>query len=87
LRAGVTYDVEFYPWSVTSFSTGWQVYSPNDVETDPSNDRVDYLFQVAAGEGPTAVDAVSTLSLGLLLLALGAISQLEFTRRMRARKP
>ena len=72
-----TFDIEFYPSTQEDFPTGWQVFTPNDDDSDPSNDRVDYVFQVAS---PAAAN-VRTLSwlgaslLGVLLLMIAALNE------------
>jgi hypothetical protein len=77
-----TYGLEIYPWIVASFPTGWQVYTPNDDDSDPSNDRVDFLFQ-PAGEAPAAVSTFSRLGALLLVTSLLFVATLRWRRRFQ----
>jgi len=64
-----TYGINFFPFTRDSFATYWHVTSSNDDDTDPSNDRVDYVFQAP----PDSIPALSwqwLIALGAGLLAL-----------------
>jgi hypothetical protein len=74
------YGIEFYPWIEASFPTGWQVFTPNDDDSDPSNDRVDFLFE-PAGEAPAAVSTLSRPGALLLVTSLLFIAKLQWRRR------
>ena len=66
-----TYGIDFQRSTRASFTTGWFVTSPNDDDTDPSNDRVDdYVFQAPAA--PVASMSVPATSWqGLIALGIG----------------
>jgi hypothetical protein len=67
-----TYDIEFYPSTRDSFATHWFVTSSNDDDTDPGNNRVDYVFQAPAASIPTA-SRHGLIALGFCLLLTGWI--------------
>jgi hypothetical protein len=67
-----TYGIEFPSYTRSSFATGWFVASSNDDDTDPSNDRVDYVFQAPAASIP-AMSWQGLIALGFCLLLIGCI--------------
>jgi hypothetical protein len=60
------YGIEFLPSTRDSFPTGWFVITPNDDDTDPSNNRVDYVFQAP----PLSIPVASRQGLIALVLCL-----------------
>jgi hypothetical protein len=61
--------IDFYPSTRANFSTSWLVDGfPNNHDTNPANDRVDYVFRVR----PTTIPALSPV--GLVALALGLLA-------------
>lgn len=72
-----TYDIQFYPDTRRSFPTGWLLTSPNDDDTDRSNNRFDYEFRAR----PVSIPTLSPISSALL--GFGLLWLATRVRRMR----
>lgn len=69
-----TYGIDFHPSTRASFATGWRVAAINDEDTDPSNDRFDYVFQAPPASIP-AMTWRGVLSLVAGLLFIGCVER------------
>jgi hypothetical protein len=81
LQAGAsrtcTFDIEFYPFTRDSFTTGW-LANPgyHEIDSNPDNNRVSYTFRAAA----VPIPATSGFSLLMLTIGLFALAGLARSR-------
>ena len=65
-----TFDIEFYPSTRQSFTTGWLAVIPSDNDTNPNNNRVNYTFLAGTQQVPAITNpGLLVLAIGLLFLA------------------
>jgi hypothetical protein len=75
-----TYRLQLDPSTRNSFTTFWNVHTPNDDDINPNNNRFDYTFIAPAA--PSVSLPVPTLSVvGLWILSVGLLLTALFARR------
>ena len=68
-----TFGIKFYSSTQDSFPTSWIAVSPNDDDTNPDNDRVQYTFLAPPVSIPEASSrGLAALVVGLIVIGLSA---------------